>query len=177
MKSSVDFNPIALNYNSNGRLSTQLPQGPMSDLYNLHLWVNIIDDTNGVTQFKLSSPVQVTPSPTQVLSNLTRSILNNDPMSEYLWLINSGNLNLIASKLTSLIGSFNMENNVTQMNLDQINAQSEFLEFLLNKINLLSLSDASEMKVMGSCLSQLTTEPMFVSIQMAVTLKKKLVNL
>ena len=90
-------------------------------------------------------------------------------MSEYLSLINSGNLNLIASKSTSLIGSFNMENNVTQMNSDQINAQSEFLEFLLNKINLLSVADASEMKVMGSCLSQLTTEPEFVSIQMAVT--------
>ncbi len=133
--------------------------------------VNIIDDSNGVTAYDISIPVSVLPSPNQILSNSTQSILYNNAYSELLLQINSGNLNLIALNLIPLVRTFNMENlkNVSsQLNTENINKQSVFLEFLLDKINELSISDTSSMKVMGSCLSELTKESDFVSSKIAV---------
>ncbi len=133
--------------------------------------VHIIDDSNGVTEYDISIPVSVLPSPNQILSNSTQSILYNNAYSELLLQINSGNLNLIALNLISLVRTFNMENfnNLSsQLNTQNINKQSEFLEFLLDKINELSISDTSSMKVIGSCLSELTKESDFVSSKIAV---------
>ncbi len=129
--------------------------------------VHIIDDSNGVTAYDISIPVSVLPSPNQILSNSTQSILYNNAYSELLLQINSGNLNLIALNLISLVRTFNMENS-SQLKTQNINKQSVFLEFLLDKINELSISDTSSMKVIGSCLSELTKESDFVSLKIAV---------
>jgi hypothetical protein len=139
------------------------------------LTVLIIDDSNGVTVYDISKPVSVLPSSNQILSDLTQSILCNFACSEQLLQINSGNLNLIALNLISLVRTFNMENfnNLSsQLNTQNINKQSEFLEFLLDKLNEIIISDMSSMKVMGSCLSELTRQSDFVSSKIAVIIIK-----
>jgi hypothetical protein len=135
------------------------------------LTVHIIDDSNGVTVYVISIPVSVLPSSNQILSDLTQSILCNFAYSEQLLQINSGNLNLIALNLISLVRTFNMENfnNLSsQLNTQNKNKQSEFLEFFLDKLNEISISDTSSMKIMGSCLSELTRQSDFVSSKIAV---------
>ena len=145
-----------MGYDSHGELSIKLPQGPSSDSFKLYFTVSVIDDLNGITVYDMPSPVSVLPS--QVLSNLTQEILNNDPNCEQLLQINSGNLNLIALNLISLVRTFNMElsNGVSLLSSQQVNKQSEFLEFLLEKVYELSISDTSSMNLMGSCLSELS---------------------
>jgi ankyrin repeat protein len=58
------------------------------------------------------------------------------------------------------------------INTQNKNKQSEFLEFFLDKLNEISISDTSSMKVMGSCLSELTRQSDFVSTKIAVIIIK-----
>ena len=81
---SGNLNFISLNYNSNGQISLQLPQGPQSDSYKIYLSVNIIDDTNGVTNYYVkNNPIIVKPNDALALS-LMQSIIANDQNNQFI---------------------------------------------------------------------------------------------
>ena len=69
LDTSLDnLSPIALNYNNNGAIRLQLPQGPASDSYKISITVKIIDDSNGVQTYNIPGKVQVLPNVAQTQS-------------------------------------------------------------------------------------------------------------
>ena len=172
-------NPIALNYNSNGVITLQLPQGPATDSYFIYLFVNIIDDTQGTTVFQLSTPVTVKPND-QLANSLAESISSNqDAGSPLILELNSGNLNLVSKNVIALSTVFNIQSaasnstssSVNTSAVEQMNNQMASLrEFLVNKVASLSVSDISSIKVISSALSAATQSTEQVSSSTAVIL-------
>lgn len=116
-----NLNPIALNYNSQGTLSIQLPQGPSTDSYNIYLYVNVIDDSLGLVTYNITNPIQVTPNQ-NLANNLLADILSNDPKSLFLNNLQSGNLNTISKTIIGIASLFNSEqlSNLTGNNLTSV---------------------------------------------------------
>lgn len=54
-----DSNPIALNFNSEGSITMQLPPGPSNDDNRLYLFVQVFDDSDSYTKYELANPVVV----------------------------------------------------------------------------------------------------------------------
>ena len=149
-----------MNYNSVGIGNLQLPQGPQSDSYFIYLSVNIIDDTNGVTNFVLSNPVVVLPN-TNLLSDASS---NRQLMTE----LNSGNVDLVSRNALAIAMGLNMQFNSSQSTSSQTSQVTAFKEFLVTKVTELSVSDSNSMCTIASTLSSLTQTPSQVSSNMAV---------
>ena len=154
-------NPIALNYNSNGDLWIQLPQGPDSDGNKIYLFVNIIDDTYGVSVYNLPQPVIVTPN-NNLADQLASTITSNDPNSPFLQDLNSGNVNLVAKNVIALTSVFNIQSlssssaassNSTASASNANDQKASLREFLVGKVTELTVSDMSSIKVISSALS------------------------
>jgi hypothetical protein len=124
-----NLNPIALNYNSQGTLSIQLPQGPETDSYKIYLYVNVIDDSLGITVFNITNPIQVMPNQ-NLADNLLADFLSNDPSSPFLSNLQSGNLNTISKTIIGIATVFNIENSV---NLIENNMTSVIRILLIHK--------------------------------------------
>ena len=60
------------------KLNTTLPHGPEYDSYNMFIFIRIIDDLNSVSEYLISTPVNVIPFTS---SNLTIEIVNEDTLS------------------------------------------------------------------------------------------------
>ena len=163
---------MTLNYNSNGVVILQLPQGLQIDSYFIYLLVNIIDDSDGTTTFTLPSPVQVLPNNnTSVLEAIIYSnedSLNSQTIIEEL---NSENLNLISKNVISLSNSLNDQNSLLNYSNDQ---NALIREFLMNRLTPLSVSDISSIKVLSSTLSVLTQNSFQISSNLAVNIFFKL---
>ena len=168
------MNSIALNYNYNGDLFIILPQGQSSDNYKLNIFVNIIDDSDGVVIYNIAQSVIVLPNDNLVTS-LINSITNNDQSNQFLKELNSGNLNLVTKNIIALSSVFNSQRsslgasflNETQFIIDN-NLKANLREYFLDKIVKLSISDLSSIKVIASALSELTFTPEQVSTKIAV---------
>ena len=177
---SGNLNLISLNYNSNGQISLQLPQGPQTDAYKIYLSVNIIDDTNGVTNYYVkNNPIIVKPNDALALS-VMQSIKNNDQNNQFISGLNSGNLNMVAANIIALSSVFNTESeaslntsntNTSNNNVDN-NDKANIRDYMAQKVTQLSVSDVSSIKVIGSALSKLTETPQQVSSNTAVIIKK-----
>lgn len=98
--------PIALNFNSNGVLKTQLSLGPDYDGYKMYIFVKIYDDFNGVTTFKIPKPINVT-ADAQVTANIMNQLINQDPSSSVFKTLTNGNLNDAAKSVISLASTLN----------------------------------------------------------------------
>ena len=158
------MNLISLNYNSNGQISVQLPQGPQSDSYKIYLSVNIIDDTYGVTAFAIKTPVIVMPNDALAMS-LMQSMMNNDASNKMIIEMNSNNINMVAANAIALSTVFNIDG----INETNINNDKAFMrDFMAAKVMGLSISDVSSIKLMGSALSKITETPQQVSSNTAV---------
>ena len=168
-----------MNYNSNGDLYIQLPQGPDYDSYKLYLFVNIIDDTYGVTVYNITQPVTVMPND-NLANNLAASIASNDPNSPFLQDLNSGNLNLVAKNVIALTSVFNIQglsttstaSTTTTSTNATTNAENDkkaaLREFLIGKVAELSVSDMSSIKVIASALSSASANTDQISRNAAV---------
>jgi hypothetical protein len=142
--------------------SLQLPQGPSTDSYNIYLSVNIVDDTNGVTTYSISNPVQVLPN-----QNLASTLTNSSGNTLLIAQINSGNINAVASNSLAISTSLNMQFNESQ-SLTQTSQISELKEYLVEKVGQLSVADSNSILTITSALSSLTQLPNHVSSNMAV---------
>ena len=145
----------------------QLPQGPDFDSYKIYLSVYVIDDTGGVTIYSLPNTVIVMPN-LNVASDLTASILNNDTTCQTLLELNSGNLNLVSKNVIALTTVFNLQSSENSIIAALINQLADLREFLVNKIDSLTISDASSVKTIASSLAALTGKPTQVTSKTAV---------
>ncbi len=89
----------SLNESFSVQLNTTLPQGPEYDSYNMHIFIRIIDDSNGVSEYLIPTPVNVVPL---TLLTLMNEINNDDPLSESNKKLYEGDL-LEASQIISYL--------------------------------------------------------------------------
>ena len=154
-------NPIALNYNFDGNLNIILPQGPSTDDFKLYLFVNIVDDTNGITVYKIPQPVFVLPN-NKLVTTLVDAVSQNDQSNNFLVEVNSGNLNLVAQNVIALTSLFNIQSSTPTASMNPIqlsqdtNQKAVLREYLVGKLATLSISDISSIKVIASALSETT---------------------
>ena len=164
-----------MNYNGKGRASIQLPQGPSDDSYQIYLYVNIIDDTDGTTTFHLRNSVIVTPN-NELATNLADSIKANEVNNPFLIELNSGNLNLVCKNVIALSTVFNIQSNTlpsaqSSQNENAFNDQMALLrEFMVNKVARMSVTTVSSVKVISSALSTGTQTTTQVSSNSAVNI-------
>jgi hypothetical protein len=172
---SGNSNPIALNYNRNGDLFIQLPQGPAYDSYKLYLFVNIIDDTYGTIVYNITQPVTVMPD-----NNFASFITATDPNSPFFQDLNSENLNIVAKNVIALSSVFNIQSlsassSATSSSLNTTNAtnadndqKAQIREYLIGKLVDLSVSHMSSIKVMSSALASASANTEQISRNSAV---------
>ena len=150
-----------------------MPQGPSNDAFKIFLFVNIIDDTYGTTVFNLKTPVEVMPND-NLTNDLASSIANNDPTSQILMDLNSGNLNVVAKNVIALTSVFNIQSSSSQSSQSSNstallnNQMASLREFMITKVIDLSISDMSSIKVISSALSAATGAPQQISSKSAV---------
>ena len=75
-----------------------MPQGAFYDSYNLNLFVQIIDDSNGIARYDIDTIVTVKPN-AQFSESLIDSILANDQTSTFVQNLESGNLQTISQTI------------------------------------------------------------------------------
>ena len=143
------------------------------------MYVNIIDDTDGTTVYRLLNPITVKPN-NVLIERLVELILYNDTSSPLLLELNSGNINLVSKNVIALATGFNIQsssssslNSNSSRNsssaIYQMNNQMAVLrEILVRKVVDLSVSNISSMKVISSALSVATQAVEQVSSDLAV---------
>ncbi len=124
-----NLNPFSIGYNSNGILKFQLPQGPTYDSYNLYLFVNVIDNNNGVTVYNLSTPVKVL-SNSNVLFDLVKNVMIKNLSLDFVNTIYNGNIQSSSQLITNLISTLNIQSETTQ------NGSVIFFQIVFNKFYL-----------------------------------------
>jgi hypothetical protein len=72
----------------------------------MYIFVKIYDDFNGVTDFYISKPINVT-SDAQVTTNIMNQLISQDPSSSVLLTLKNGNLNDCAKSVISLASTLN----------------------------------------------------------------------
>jgi hypothetical protein len=70
-------NPISIDQNSNGNSAFQLPSGPESDSYKISLYVNVMDDSDGVTQYNIPTNAVVKPN-NDLVNSLASSFIDSN---------------------------------------------------------------------------------------------------
>ena len=99
--------PIAVSYDSQGRMAMQLPQGPPYDSYKVNLFVQIVDDGDGVTVFNITDPVYVHPN--SELTNMMMDDILYNPVSSFLNILKTGTLQGVSQQLASFTSMLNMQ--------------------------------------------------------------------
>ena len=107
-----DPNPIALNYNEEGILYTQLPQGPPYDSYNISLFVQIIDDADAITVYEIPTLVAVLPIANQT-QEIEYEVINGLNGTEFTQSLSTGDLQICAKNIISFTSMLNFETNIT----------------------------------------------------------------
>ena len=113
-------NPISLNYNTNGTIRLQLPQGPSHDSFKISIIVRIIDDSNAVQIYNMPGQVQVLPNVAQTVSIMDSmiAVANGDSTSlnTFMQELMSQNIQTTAKNIMSFTSVLNdMSMNVRKM--------------------------------------------------------------
>ena len=91
---------MALNYNSKGFITIQLPEGPSYDSYNITLYVKVVDDVEGIASFTVGT-VTVYPNVTQTADLINQFFVTNGTTSVN-QVLKSGSLGVCGQFVTSL---------------------------------------------------------------------------
>ena len=104
--------PIALNFNENGTVLTQLPQGPEFDSYNVSLFVQIIDDADAIAVYYIPIPVTVRPRD-DYIALIGDEVISGNGQSEFYGYLVSDDLQVCARSVISFGSMLNFQFNLT----------------------------------------------------------------
>jgi hypothetical protein len=110
-----------LSFNTNGYERVLLPAGPQDDSFNVYIFVRIIDDLGGVTEYKISSPIIVEPN-FYVANAYLNDMLNNKNTKTFIKQLFTGNLQQTAQNVISYATNLNQINkNISNNKTDTVN--------------------------------------------------------
>lgn len=112
---------VGLGTSLNGVLSSQnLPIGPSTDSYRLYLYVNIMDNDNGVTTYNITTPIQVQPD-TSTLSNIMQELSNPTSTGTITNILASGNSQVATTVLLSVSSLLNSASSSSNSSSNDVN--------------------------------------------------------
>lgn len=118
-----------------GVLSTQnLPIGPSTDSYRLYLYVNIIDNDNGVTTYNISTPIQVQPD-TSTITNLIQELSNPSSTGTISNILASGNSQVATTVLLSVSSLLNSASSSSNTSSNDVTNMIFYLCYLFLNLN------------------------------------------
>jgi hypothetical protein len=98
-----------LGYNSIGNLTTQLPQGAAYDSNRLYIYVQIIDNENGVTIFNFTNPMFIDPPNSSVYAQNLNDLLSQNQYSSKVINLNTANTIQTIQTLTNAADMLNAQ--------------------------------------------------------------------
>lgn len=179
-----DTNPMALNYNDNGILNIQLPQGSKLNEFKLSLFVQVIDDADAITVFEIPGYLTVEPKE-GITEGFAVELLNDQADSGFVKDLLSGDLQLAAKNIICYTSILNGQDDSSNSSLNGIDLSPSDVKLSIKEkfVNVaveLKVTDISSIKVLGSVLSVLTESTNEVNTDSVVmnffilSLKKKL---
>lgn len=107
-KASFKNNPVyvGIGFNSNGSLTTTIPNGPAYDSYRVTVLVKVIDDFGGITQYPIEPSIQVllNMSLTSSLIDQMKNINSNSGLMQQMF---SGNPQVIMQTVNGMCSMLN----------------------------------------------------------------------
>ncbi len=100
-------NPISLGINTIGEIIFQLPHGPPEHDYQLFLYVDVYDDSDGITQFSIETPVVVIPDENKLNELIENFLAPNN--SEFLDTFRNASVQTTSTFILSLIAMINAQ--------------------------------------------------------------------
>ncbi|CAF1093640.1 unnamed protein product, partial [Brachionus calyciflorus] len=168
-KYSDGSSPIAIFFNSEGVLITQLPQGLKEDFYRLYIFIQIFDDLDAITVFEIPEPVIV-----EVDMKFFESIVNpilNDPISfDLLKEIRTGDLNVASKNIISMTSILN------DAPLD-IEKKKQIKILFVDEITKYNANDMSSVKLISSVLSIISKKTADIDMESANKILNKIKEL
>ena len=143
----------------------QLPQGPPPE-YKVRLFVQIIDDGDGITVYDINEDIFVYPNSAES-NKLVDDVLNN-PNSSYLNTLQTGNLQSIGQQMSSFTSTLNMVASADQPD-QQADKRGMVRDILMNSVGSMNASDMSGVKVIASMLSSISGSVDEISLTSAVS--------
>jgi hypothetical protein len=111
---------VGLGTSTNGALNTQLPLGASYDSYQLSIFVQIMDNDNGISYYTISNQLVVQAN-TSATESIFSAILNTDTSSSVLSTLNSGSPEASISTILTLSSVLNDLSLTDQSSLSSIN--------------------------------------------------------
>lgn len=106
------MNPVLLEKTPNGTSTFQLPNGPIDDSYQISLFVNIIDDSDGVSKFSIQTQIIVKPNVALIDSLSTKLLSTNN--TAYLNELKNASVQYTTTFITSF--TLTLDNQITESN-------------------------------------------------------------
>jgi hypothetical protein len=124
---SLNNKALAMGFGTSldGSLSVQLPEGSATDNYNTYIYVNIVDNDNGVTTYEFALPIQVKPN-SDMLADITSQLLDPNGGGSILTSLYSGNSQLATQTLLTISAALN------NVNTTGLNTVTEILFFIFS---------------------------------------------
>jgi hypothetical protein len=172
MKGQRNLN--SLSFNSDGLLTTKLPQGNPEDDYQLYVTVLIKDESNGITRFEFNHSIQVYPDP-NLKNELIMALVNKDIRNDFYNSLKSGNLKETAGNILGLVSMLNIRPNVSNstgnvtFNATEENYKAIARIELVTALGALTVSDISSIKLISAALDGLSNDPAQTSRDSAVS--------
>ena len=122
-----------------------------------------------MTVYNISKPIVVS-SNNNFLDEIAANLASTNPSLPLLQEINSQNLNLIAKNVIAIAGEINFQrlSSIDSTSDSQNNHKASIRDYLIGKLTVLSLSDFSSIKMIGSALSIASSDREQVSMIAAV---------
>ena len=118
MRKKDDPNDILFNFQNvdclsiSQQLNTIIPQGPEYDSFNIQIIVKVIDDSVGITEYIIPTPVVISPNTTMIQnSKILSEIINIYTLSDTNKRLYEGDLLTVSQLINSISAYINSECN------------------------------------------------------------------
>lgn len=154
-----------LDKNNYGLSKFQLPSGPKDDSYKITLYVDIIDDSDGIMTFELVTKCIVKPNQ-QIINNYVNNLLSDTNKQELKNQLQTNGIKQTVSFITSLTSILennqidNTKTNITNStNKDQSDKNTAIKQVLIEVVSNLPSNNINNIILISSTLSVLTNKP------------------
>lgn len=174
---------VNLGNNATGYFYTQFPSGDSSNSNRLYIFVQVFDNSGGITPFYITSPVIVILQ-AAALASSGQDVLSMSPSSPLVQSITSSDISVASSAIIAFSSSLNQAaSNSTSNSSLQTTQVQEIAQVFVNSIASYDLTDLSSIKAASSALSVVSSDPSLITsntatqiVDMCATMTENLVS-
>lgn len=158
---------VNLGNNVTGYFYTQLPTGESSNSNRLYLFVQIFDNSGGISAFYIASYLVVQLNSATLVASQS-DILSMSSSSPIVQSLSSSDISVASSAIIAFSSSFNAASNSSNASSSQLSQAQQVSQLFVSAISNYDLTSMSSMKAAASALSVVSANPEYVSSDTAV---------